>query len=72
MADLRDAGNQQARAQLARVACHCGCVGGHRGARRRDRLYLGAHYLSDALATMPESLAWVVLCYASVETLRRT
>jgi undecaprenyl-diphosphatase len=36
-----------------------------------SRIYLGAHYLSDVLAAIAAGIAWVVLCIAAVETLRR-
>ncbi len=36
-----------------------------------SRMYLGAHYLSDVLAAMAAGTAWVALCLAAVETLRR-
>jgi undecaprenyl-diphosphatase len=36
-----------------------------------SRMYLGAHYLSDVLAAMCSSTAWLVLCLASVHALVR-
>ena len=36
-----------------------------------SRIYLGAHYLSDVLAAMAESYAWLAICIAGVSTLRR-
>ena len=36
-----------------------------------SRLYLGAHYLSDVLAALAESTAWLALCLTAVDTLRR-
>ena len=36
-----------------------------------SRIYLGAHYLSDVLAAMAESCAWLAICIAGVSTLRR-
>lgn len=37
-----------------------------------SRLYLGAHYLSDVLAAVCSSTAWLVLCLASVHALVRS
>ena len=34
-----------------------------------SRLYLGAHFLSDVLAALAESLAWLALCLTAVHTL---
>jgi uncharacterized membrane protein YdjX (TVP38/TMEM64 family)/membrane-associated phospholipid phosphatase len=36
-----------------------------------SRMYLGAHYLSDVLAAICSSTAWLVLCLASVHALVR-
>lgn len=36
-----------------------------------SRVYLGAHFVSDVLAAMAESLAWLAVCITSVSTLRR-
>ncbi|WP_307731059.1 phosphatase PAP2 family protein [Pseudoduganella chitinolytica] len=36
-----------------------------------SRVYLGAHFVSDVLAAMAESLAWLAICITSVSTLRR-
>ena len=36
-----------------------------------SRMYLGAHYLSDVLAAVCSSTAWLVLCLASVHALVR-
>jgi len=36
-----------------------------------SRVYLGAHFVSDVLAAMAESLAWLAFCITSVSTLRR-
>jgi membrane-associated phospholipid phosphatase len=35
------------------------------------RIYLGAHYLSDVLAAIAESCAWLALCLTAAATLRR-
>lgn len=35
-----------------------------------SRVYLGAHYLSDVLAALAESTAWLALCLTAVHTLR--
>lgn len=36
-----------------------------------SRVYLGAHYLSDVLAAMAESVAWLAVCITGISTLRR-
>jgi membrane-associated phospholipid phosphatase len=36
-----------------------------------SRIYLGAHYLSDVLAAVAESIAWLALSLTTVSTLRR-
>jgi len=36
-----------------------------------SRVYLGAHYVSDVLAAMAESVAWLAICITGVSTLRR-
>lgn len=36
-----------------------------------SRVYLGAHFVSDVLAAMAESLAWLAICITSVSILRR-
>ncbi|NRR28595.1 phosphatase PAP2 family protein [Oxalobacteraceae bacterium] len=36
-----------------------------------SRLYLGAHYLSDVLAALAESCAWLSICVTASATLRR-
>jgi undecaprenyl-diphosphatase len=36
-----------------------------------SRMYLGAHYLSDALAAVAAGVIWLVLCLTAVATLRR-
>jgi len=36
-----------------------------------SRVYLGAHFVSDVLAAMAESAAWLAVCITSVSTLRR-
>lgn len=36
-----------------------------------SRVYLGAHYLSDVLAAMAESIAWLAVCITAISTLRR-
>lgn len=36
-----------------------------------SRVYLGAHYVSDVLAAMAESVAWLAVCITAVSTLRR-
>jgi undecaprenyl-diphosphatase len=36
-----------------------------------SRMYLGVHYLSDVLAAMLESCAWLTVCVTAVSTLRR-
>jgi undecaprenyl-diphosphatase len=36
-----------------------------------SRMYLGVHYLSDVLAAMLESCAWLTVCITAVSTLRR-
>jgi undecaprenyl-diphosphatase len=36
-----------------------------------SRVYLGAHYLSDVLAAMAESVAWLAVCITAISTLRR-
>ena len=36
-----------------------------------SRVYLGVHYLSDILAAVAESLAWLALCLTAVDTLKR-
>ena len=36
-----------------------------------SRVYLGAHYLSDVLAAMAESVAWLAICITAISTLRR-
>lgn len=36
-----------------------------------SRVYLGAHYLSDVLAAMVESVAWLAVCITAISTLRR-
>jgi len=36
-----------------------------------SRVYLGAHYVSDVLAGMAESVAWLSVCITGVSTLRR-
>lgn len=36
-----------------------------------SRVYLGVHYLSDVLAALVESIAWLALCLTAVHTLRR-
>lgn len=36
-----------------------------------SRLYLGADYLSDALAAAAGGVAWLALCFTAVDTLRR-
>lgn len=35
-----------------------------------SRVYLGAHYLSDVLAALAESTAWLALCLTAMHTLR--
>ncbi|MRX08960.1 phosphatase PAP2 family protein [Pseudoduganella sp. FT25W] len=36
-----------------------------------SRVYLGAHYVSDVLAAMAESVAWLAVCITAISTLRR-
>ncbi len=36
-----------------------------------SRMYLGAHYLSDVLAALAFSCAWLAICITGVSTLRR-
>ena len=36
-----------------------------------SRVYLGAHFLSDVLAALAESIAWLALCLTAAHTLRR-
>lgn len=36
-----------------------------------SRIYLGVHYLSDVLAALAESVAWLSLCLIAVHTLRQ-
>jgi undecaprenyl-diphosphatase len=36
-----------------------------------SRVYLGAHYLSDVLAALAESIAWLALCLTAIHTSRR-
>lgn len=36
-----------------------------------SRLYLGAHFFSDVLAAMAESVGWLAICISAVSTLRR-
>ena len=36
-----------------------------------SRVYLGAHYLSDVLAAMASSVAWLSICITAISTLRR-
>lgn len=36
-----------------------------------SRVYLGAHYLSDVLAAMASSVAWLTICITAISTLRR-
>jgi membrane-associated phospholipid phosphatase len=36
-----------------------------------SRVYLGAHYLSDVLAGMAGSAAWLTVCITAISTLRR-
>ncbi|OFA07265.1 phosphatase PAP2 family protein [Duganella phyllosphaerae] len=36
-----------------------------------SRVYLGAHYLSDVLAAMASSAAWLTICITAISTLRR-
>lgn len=36
-----------------------------------SRVYLGAHYVSDVLAAMAESVAWLAICITAISTLRR-
>jgi len=36
-----------------------------------SRMYLGAHYLSDVLAAMAESVAWLAIWITAISTLRR-
>jgi membrane-associated phospholipid phosphatase len=36
-----------------------------------SRVYLGAHYVSDVLAAMAESIAWLAVCITAISTLRR-
>jgi undecaprenyl-diphosphatase len=36
-----------------------------------SRVYLGAHYLSDVLAGMAGSAAWLTICITAISTLRR-
>ncbi len=36
-----------------------------------SRIYLGVHYLSDVLAAIAASMAWLALCLTAVDTLRR-
>ncbi|MGV7210203.1 phosphatase PAP2 family protein [Oxalobacteraceae bacterium A2-2] len=36
-----------------------------------SRMYLGAHYLSDVLAAMLESVGWLAVCITAISTLRR-
>ena len=36
-----------------------------------SRVYLGAHYVSDVLAAMAESVAWLAICITGISTLRR-
>ncbi|USX25229.1 phosphatase PAP2 family protein [Oxalobacteraceae bacterium OTU3CINTB1] len=36
-----------------------------------SRVYLGAHYLSDVLAGMAGSAAWLTICITGISTLRR-
>ncbi|KQQ45714.1 hypothetical protein ASF61_18735 [Duganella sp. Leaf126] len=36
-----------------------------------SRVYLGAHYLSDVLAAMASSAAWLAICITAISTLRR-
>ncbi|KQN78793.1 hypothetical protein ASF04_22540 [Duganella sp. Leaf61] len=36
-----------------------------------SRVYLGAHYLSDVLAAMASSAAWLAVCITAISTLRR-
>jgi undecaprenyl-diphosphatase len=35
-----------------------------------SRVYLGVHYLSDVLAALAESIAWLTLCLTAIHTLR--
>jgi undecaprenyl-diphosphatase len=36
-----------------------------------SRVYLGAHFFSDVLAAMVESVGWLAVCISAVSTLRR-
>ncbi|WP_229258476.1 phosphatase PAP2 family protein [Duganella rivi] len=36
-----------------------------------SRVYLGAHYVSDVLAAMAGSVAWLAVCITAISTLRR-
>ena len=36
-----------------------------------SRVYLGAHFVSDVLAAMAESIAWLAVCITAISTLRR-
>lgn len=36
-----------------------------------SRVYLGAHFMSDVLAGMAESVAWLAVCITAISTLRR-
>jgi len=36
-----------------------------------SRMLLGVHYLSDVLAAIAESVAWLAVCFAAVGALRR-
>jgi undecaprenyl-diphosphatase len=58
----------------ARVVAVVGCVAGcviMVLLVAASRVYLGAHYLSDVLAAMAESVGWLAVCITAVSTLRR-
>lgn len=58
------------RSWWARIAIVFG-AGAIVGLTGLSRMYLGVHYLSDILAAMSFSVAWLALCVTSVSSLRR-